>query len=438
MDGVARPRRIPSWRRRLLACAVLSAVPMATESLGGQEPDRPTPGAWQPPVYLDRGEAAALVQQLRAERSPLPDSMRRRLADISHRISGDPPGLRAPWGRPEPPCSPAGCALLIEELAGADPPLDAFSFAIRWALDPVAWSDSLLVRADTAGPMLNRATELARGALHPGSFPRALPRPDASWREWLAWPERFRSDRTAHYKLQLAEALTGRDIRAEIAAGYRNAVEDSARMALGSRAIALRVADVTVAGTLRHLASASPAIRELGFLEVGALLGDAQPLDPDDARSIQRHTLAILLDSAAPWPDHPYHLRIDRPGSRVHGSTRTMVNPTSQRSDARRPVLVVTDDLEPGAADPWRDADLSLVPRADLDSISDEREVSYVEVGRVVGIGPFAWVSASDGAAGPRDTGPDFFGYPAMVYRLTLLRAGDGWRLLSVVAIAGN
>ena len=178
---------------------------------------------WQRSLPLEWAEAVALAEQVRSAGTPLPDHVVRVLAQLSAGLTYDPPGLRYAWGedrRPNPPCEPAACAVLIEEMEGGDPPLDAFAFAVRWAMDPVRWSDSLLVRTDTASPMLVHAVSIVRAVLPDSRSPDALPGADASWREWRDWPRSFSSDRTARYLAQLAHLLYGRDVPAEIGRRY--------------------------------------------------------------------------------------------------------------------------------------------------------------------------------------------------------------------------
>lgn len=420
--------------RRLLLCSALAIVCPATPAVA-QERDAPAPplyADWRQLLPLDHDEASALIARIREAPRPLPDSLRRMLSGISHAITCDPPALRSPWGlggRPDPPCEPAACVLLMEELEGQAPPADAFAFAVRWALDPERWSDSLLARTDTASPMLREATKIARAALEPGSFPEALPPPDASWREWLSWPGSFFSDRTDHYKLQLAEALRGRDIREEVGRGYRNAKSDSARLGFGTRAISLGVAEITVEQALRDVLSSSPALRRLGLLQMRRLRADARPLHGSQGAEIQRRMLAIVLDSTTAWPAHPLH----------PGADRTAPRPRMRRGDSTRPLVVITDDLEARVLDPWAEMPgLRFLTAAAADSLAGDRELSFVHVEPVDHVGPFAWVEMIVGALGPGRPDPGFMGYPSTFYRLTLLRDDGAWHVLSSSAIIAN
>lgn len=431
-----------SERSRNLLLSLLAAVGAALGVSGvtavpasGQEPADSAPltfTEWRRSFPLESAEAVALVEQIRTAGTPLPDHVVRVLAQLSTRLTYDPPGLRYAWGedrRPDPPCEPAACAVLIEELEGGDPPLDAFAFAVRWALDPLRWSDSLLVRTDTASPMLEHAVTMARAALEPDSrSPHALPGADASWREWLDWPRSFSSDRMARYMIQLAHELRGRDVRAEIARGYGNAVEDSARLTFGIRALELGVADVSLEQTLTDLESSSPEVRQFGLRKVSRLRASAAPADTERASQLQHQLLAILLGSAAPWPPHPLN-------EGKHPLLASGVSP----SESRR-VKVVTDHLEAAVAETWgADPRLKLLPGAALDSISSVRSTSFIRIDPVVGIGPLVWVEASVGASGPRQPEPGvFMGYPCTFYRLTLIRNDDGWRVLAETAIVAN
>ena len=430
-----------SERSRSLLLSLLAAVgaasgvsSVAVVPVGGQEPtDSPpmTYAEWQRSLPLEWAEAVALAEQVRSAGTPLPDHVVRVLAQLSAGLTYDPPGLRYAWGedrRPNPPCEPAACAVLIEEMEGGDPPLDAFAFAVRWAMDPVRWSDSLLVRTDTASPMLEHAVSIVRAVLPDSRSPHALPGADASWREWRDWPRSFSSDRTARYLAQLAHLLHGRDVPAEIGRRYRSAVEDSARLAFGIRALELGVADVSLEQTLLDLESSSPAVRQLGLRQVQMLRAFAAPADKERTSHLQHRFLAILLDSAAPWPPHALN----------EGKHPLLASGVS--SSESHPIMVVTDHLEAAMAEVWgTDPRLKLLPGAALDSISSIRSTSFIRIDPVVGIGPLVWVEASVGASGPRP--PErgvFMGYPRTVYRLTLIRNDDGWRVLAETAIEVN
>jgi hypothetical protein len=248
--------------RHLGSLAIVFALSgsIAPHAAGAQDPGPAVPTSsreWSQARPLESLEAALLVEQVRAEQ-PLNASseLHATLTNFAFWISADPPGLEPPWGRPDPVCTPAGCEVLRSGLTGSPSPGDEFAFVVQWAMDPVTWSDSLLVRSDSASPVFAQAREIALAALAPaGTSPHALPGPDASWQEWRDWPGTFGSDRRAHYKIDLARTLTGRDVRSDIARQYREATSDSARLVLGFRALRLNVVDVSLEDVLRDLAS---------------------------------------------------------------------------------------------------------------------------------------------------------------------------------------
>lgn len=431
---VHRPTRSRPPRLLFLAALALvgPAIPAAAQEREQDVPAPPLYSEWRQALPLDHEEASVLIARIREAPRPLSDTLLQMLSGIGHSITYDPPALRSPWGdgrRPDPPCEPAACVLLMEELEGQAPPVEAFAFAVRWALDPERWSDSLLVRTDTASPMLRNATEIARSSLEPGSSPQALPLPDASWREWLSWPGSFFSNRTDHYKLQLAEALRGRDIREEVGRGYRTATTDSARLGFGTRAISLGVAEITVEQALSDVLSSSPALRRLGLLQVRRLRADAARLDGSQGAELQRRMLGIVLDSAMAWPAHPLY----------PGADRTTPRGRTRRGDSVRPLVVVTDDLAAGVLDPWlEEPGLRFLSAAAADSLAEDREISFVHVLPVDHVGPFAWAKMTVGASGPGRPESGFMGYPSTFYRLTLLRDDGGWQVLRSSAIVAN
>ncbi len=378
---------------------------------------------------LDSLEATLFVEQLRQQLPLEPDGgFYRNLETLTFYVSIDPPGLESPWGDPEFGCTPVACEILADELEGGAPPLDAASFAIRWAMDPLTLSDSLLTRADSTSPMFPQAREIALAALAtPGTSPHALPGPNASWREWRDWRGTFGSDRGAHYKIDLALALTGRDIRSEMARRFRDATADSARLEFGFRAMRLNVVDVTLEDALQDLASGSPALEKLGFHEVAELSYTAPAAEPVLAMELQLRTLEMLLDGTEPWLAHPLYT----PAYRAGGLRQF---PTG-RSNERRLVILATDDLLPDVATHWaRDAGVTLMSQTEIDGLDEP--TTTITVDRVIALEPFAWISAEAVYDSRRAVRRSTFGnYDSRSYRITLMRTATGWQLLAASII---
>ena len=421
---------VASVRFALLVAVAPYVVPAHTSAQLRDPPAPPTTRIeWERAMPLDSLEALLLLEQLRQELPLEPESeFHRLLATLASRLSGNPPGLESPWGRPESRCAPVACEILATGLEGGAPPLDAISFAIRWAMDPLTWSDSLLSRADSTSPMFPQAREIALAALAPpGTSPHALPGPNASWREWRDWQGTFASDREAHYKIDLALALTGRDIRSEMARRFRDATADSARLKFGYRAMRLNVADVTVDDALRDLASGSPALRRLGFYEVAELSSTAPAAESALAVELQGRVLDMLLDGVEPWPVHALY---SDAGVRPYGWYLAR-----RRSNERTIVIVTSDDLFPEVAAYWTgDPGVTLMSQTEIDVLDEP--TSTIKVSRLVALGPFAWISATSEYNSRRAVRQSLFGnYDLRSYRLTLMRTTTGWQLLAASVV---
>lgn len=389
---------------------------------------------WRALYPLDSLDVGSIVARVTATPVVDPDDpLLGALAGLAGSLSYDPPGMEPPWGEGgRRYCTLETCRMLADALEGYPAPVDAFAFAVRWATDPVAWSDSLLARSDSASPMLERARSVALAALAPpGSSEHALPGPDAGWEEWRDFPHTFASDRIAHYKIDLARELTGRDVRAEIGEKYQVAEGDSARLILGFHAMRLGVAEVTLEETLSNLQSPSPVVRQHAQHQVENLRRRAVDADSALTAELQGQALELLLNGQPSWTSDP-----------ILGPTSRILLPGSPlRTDDRRIVLLSRTALDPGVAQDWEIVE--GVSLTSIEQVTDhdepERWVHLVSVGQGRVVGPFVWFTASIDTSMPQQQASSIFGgYSASVYDFTLLPENDGWRVLEVTELAVN
>ena len=175
--------------------------------------------------------------------------------------------------------------------------------------------------------------------------------------------------------------------------------------------------DILMLDVLHDLALLKPTAPNAGA-------GSAVPADPALAAALQSRLLKGLLDGVAPWPGH--------------GSRRFII-PTATTRSPEDPVYLLTLDLAPEAAAPWRaDPGLVIASEAARDSVAELRRVRYMAVGPVMVAGPFAWVYASSGMRGPPGHAPNWMGYPSASESFTLVRTLDRWKTLEISGVAAN
>jgi len=328
---------------------------------------------WLLPVMDD----PALAFSLGLERDPVYEDAAQGLATHPPVITED----RSLW-----PCTPAACQLLAAQWTAArEPRLRQVGLFAAVTLDPRRWADTVLAHAP-GSVLLRDAALLVRGSL---GYRRQgvemdgppLPAAGAGWRAWRDWMSvndlsTMMFNQPHQVAIRFHQALTGRDVMAELRRARDEAAEDSARLVYGTLLRAMGEAPThTPEQVYAALAHGTPAERELALGEAARLLSTAPPADTATVTAVVGGMLASMIDGAPAWPW-------------LLGDTAS--RPAVRRvNEGARPLMIAAGGLSPALRERW-DGRARLLGPGD-DRPDRESSILYT-VRQVVRVGPFARV----------------------------------------------
>ncbi|MFL5538816.1 MAG: hypothetical protein ACJ8J0_07465 [Longimicrobiaceae bacterium] len=218
-------------------------------------------------------------------------------------------------------CTRAACALLARQRTEArEPRLRDLGVVAELAFDPARWADTVRARVAAGSVLLRDADLLVRGVAASGrsSSKAPLPGPEAGWRAWLEWMEGrdptyvpYTADDTGWHVyfaeghanvIRFHQAMTGRDVVAELRRKRAEATEDSARLVYGAILLGMGERLRTPQELAAAIRTGTPAERELALREVPGLFTPTTRAAPAVAAAIADTLLAMVVDGAPAWP----------------------------------------------------------------------------------------------------------------------------------------
>lgn len=240
-------------------------------------------------------------------------------------------------------CTVSACELLAAQWRTArEPRLRDVGLVALVSMDPARWADTVLRLAGPEHPLLRGAVALVRGvgATWPAASHAPLPSPTNDWHAWLEWmdgrdpryvrissqsalPAALRGDTVPGVRFEeshatavrFVQARTGRDVVAEWRRAYEGATRsDSGRLVFGSMLEGVGALHLTASDVAEGFTSGGPARVTLAR---SALMEGARwsPMDSAAADPLVQRLLAVVVDSAAPWPSGTADLATPRRGS---------------------------------------------------------------------------------------------------------------------------
>jgi hypothetical protein len=307
-------------------------------------PSEDPPGRWAA-LALEAGDTAYAVEDAlghfyTTRREPIAEAQLRLLLPFM-----DDPGLAFAFGMDRDPpyedarqgllyrppaitpdslewaCTRAACALLIRQRTEArEPRLRDLGVIASFAFDPARWADTVRARVAAGSVLLRDADLLVRGVAASGrsSSKAPLPGPEAGWRAWLEWMEGrdptyvpYTADNTGWHVtfgeghanlIRLHQAMTGRDVVAELRRKRAEATEDSARLVYGAILLGMGERLRTPQELAAAIRSGTPGERELALREVPGLFTPTSRATPAVAAAVADTLLAMVVDGAPAWP----------------------------------------------------------------------------------------------------------------------------------------